>query len=61
MRKLFIMLTLVATTAPAFAATAFYKGEFISGQNKICVYEFLGSNYYTTIRAYQTCAYSIKV
>lgn len=60
MHKLIVILALI-TASPALAATAFYKGEFISGQNKICVYEFLGSTYYTTIRAYQSCPYSIKV
>ncbi len=62
MRKLLIIIaTAVTMTAPAHAATAFYKGEFISGQNKICIYEFLGQSYFRTIRAYQGCPYSIKV
>jgi hypothetical protein len=50
-----------AITAPAWAATAFFVREYTTGQTKTCIYQFLGSEYARTIKAYQMCPYSIKV
>lgn len=62
MRK--ILLAVVAASAlttPAWAAKAFLVREYVTGQTKTCIYEFLGSEYARTIRAYQMCPYSIDV
>jgi hypothetical protein len=55
-----IIAMLLISTA-AYAATAFYKGERISGRHKICYYNHLGSEYAITIKSYQICPRTIKV
>jgi len=43
------------------AGTAFLTGEQISGMNKICYYNHLGSKVAITIKSTQLCPLSIKV
>ena len=45
----------------AYAGTAFLKGEYISGMNKICLYDHLGSTVAITIRSVQLCPLTIQV
>ena len=44
----------------AYAVTCFKKGEYISGFNKICIYNCLGSDRAITIRSTQLCPLSIN-
>jgi hypothetical protein len=60
MKKLIVLLAMIAS-ASAFAGTAFYKGEKLSGMNKICYYDYLGSEYVKTIRSHEVCPTSIRV
>jgi len=55
-----LALALVLLSAPAFACTAFYKDEYISGMNKICIYDHLGSDFATTVKAYQLCPITVR-
>ncbi len=60
--KVAIAVLLSLHGAPAHAAgTAFYVGEELSGMNKICYYEYLGSKIAITIKAIELCPLSIKV
>lgn len=60
--KLVIAVALVLTAwTAANAGTAFFKYEMDAGMNKICVYEYLGSEYAITIRAYKMCPLSIQI
>lgn len=45
----------------AFAGTAFLKGSYVSGMNRICLYDHLGSTVAYTIRASQVCPVTIQV
>lgn len=54
-----IAATLAATSAQA--AVAFFKYSYVSGLNRICVYDHLGSKYVTTIPAAQLCPISIRL
>jgi hypothetical protein len=47
---------LLGAAVPAAAATGFLTGEQISGQNKICFYNVLGSAYAVTVRSFDVCA-----
>ena len=42
------------------AVTCFKKGEYISGFNKICIYNCLGSDVAITIKNIQLCPLSIR-
>ena len=44
----------------AYAVTCFNQYERISGMNKICVYNCLGSDRAITIKSYQLCPLSIN-
>lgn len=44
-----------AANPPPQQATAFYKRDYISGVNRICVYDRLGSQYVVTIAVTQIC------
>jgi hypothetical protein len=49
-----------ATATTAVAGTAFLKSEQISGMNKICYYDELGSTVAITIGATELCPLSIN-
>lgn len=56
-----LMGLLVALRKPAKAeVTCFYKSEKISGMNKICYYDCLGSAAAITIKSTQLCPLNIK-
>jgi hypothetical protein len=60
MNKLITALLLVASFN-ASAGIAFFKYERISGMNKICFYDHMGSEVAITIASYKLCPLSIKV
>ena len=64
MRTAYLQVTLLslalAASSRAFAATGFYKGEKISGLNKVCFYDVLGSPYTVNVGAAQLCPQSIE-
>ena len=55
-----LILVLLFASASAFAGIAFFKYEYISGMNKICVYDHLGSDVAITIQSYQLCPLTIN-
>ena len=58
MKKLLLALLIAL---PAHASMAFLKYEYVSGLNKICVYDHLGSDVAITIKSYELCPLSINV
>lgn len=60
MEKLIIAI-LAVTAFNASAGMAFFKYERISGTNKICVYDHLGSDVAITIAGYKLCPLSINL
>lgn len=53
---------LMATPAMAqMSGTAFLKYSYVSGMNRICVYDLLGSKYVMTIGAVELCPLSVRV
>lgn len=57
-----IIILLVALIANvANAGTAFYSGSYTSGLNRICIYNYLGSDVAITIKSYQVCPTTIEV
>ncbi len=56
-----LILALLLTVTTAHAGTAFFKYEYISGMNKICVYDNLGSDVAITIASYKLCPVIINV
>ena len=61
MKKLMIAVALAAFTSAAFAGTAFFKHERVSGMNKICVYDHLGSDVAITISSVALCPLTLEV
>lgn len=51
----------LSVALPAQAGTAFYKREYVSGMNKICIYDHLGSEVAITIKNIELCPLSINV
>lgn len=51
---------IIVITYPSYSATCFYQYEQISGLNKICFYDCLGSARALTIKNYQLCPLSIQ-
>jgi len=59
--RLTIIIALLALASVAHAGIAFLKYERVSGMNKICVYDHLGSEVAITIKAIELCPLSIRV
>ncbi len=59
--KIAITVLLIALSFSATAGTAFFKYERISGMNKICVYDYMGSDVVITIKSYKLCSPTIDV
>ena len=53
-----VMMTLLVLSAVSNAATGFLSGERISGMNKICYYNVLGSTYTLNIGMTDLCPLS---
>ena len=60
MKKL-ILAVLITVSLSAHAGMAFFKYDYISGLNRVCVYDHLGSDVAITIAAHQLCPVSINV
>lgn len=61
MRIISAILALTITASPALAGVAFLKYSYVSGLNRICVYDYLGSQYVITIQAAQVCPVQVRV
>ena len=61
MKKTLLLISAVLISFSVSAGTAFYKGETISGLNKICYYDHLGSTVAITKKAYEVCPVTINV
>jgi len=59
--KMIIAITVLSLSALAYASSAMLVDQYVSGANRICVYEYLGSQYVRTIRALDNCPSSIQV
>jgi hypothetical protein len=58
--KLFGLLLFLSASFSAQAVTCFKTGERMSGMNKICYYDCLGSEAAITVSSYQLCPLSIQ-
>ena len=56
-----LTILLLTLSFSATAGTAFFKYEYTSGMNKICVYDHLGSDIAITIKSFKLCPLSINV
>ena len=59
MKKLALALLILAT--PAYAATAFYTHETVSGSVKICFYESYKGTHAINVASYAVCPLQISV
>ena len=59
MKKL-LLLAILAASLPAHAGTAFLSHDYISGSNRICVYDDMGDEFYITVEAYELCPLTIE-
>ena len=59
MRTIALLLLLVANQA--WAVTAFFKYERVTGMTKTCVYESVYGEHAITIKSYQLCPLTIEV
>ena len=59
--KTCVLILALSLSSSAYAGLAFLKYERISGMNKICVYDHLGSDVAITIKSYQLCPLTIDV
>lgn len=55
MKYISTVLLVALFAANAFACTGFLKGEEVSGMNKICYYDHLGSTAALNVASYQVC------
>jgi len=53
-----VIMILLSFSIMANAATGFLKGERVSGMNKICYYDVLGSTYTLNIGMVELCSLS---
>lgn len=60
MKKLIVLMAALIS-ASAFAGTAYFKYERVTGMTKQCVYDYLGNEYTRTIRSTELCPLSIRV
>ena len=56
MKKLALILLLASTSA---SATGFLTGSYVSGMNRVCLYNQLGSTVAITIKSFELCPLSI--
>lgn len=61
MKSIVLLLIALAIPVAAHACTAFYQDDYVSGQNRICIYDHLGSDHIVTIKVYQVCRVTIRV
>ncbi len=60
MKKIIIAAAFITTSTAATAATGFLAGERVSGMNKICYYDVLGSTAAITIGAVELCPLTVN-
>ena len=61
MKKLLALMVLASTISiPAVAAVGYLTGEMLSGTNKICYYNSMGSTIALTISATSLCPLTIQ-
>lgn len=64
MKKIiFIFFAAVICAASCNVVTAFKTGEYVDSERnvKICVYETMGKNYFSSVATYGLCPLNIKV
>jgi hypothetical protein len=59
MIKSILLLAVLSFTANA--GTAYLKHQYVSGMNRVCVYNNLGSDYAITIKLTEICPLNINV
>ncbi len=57
---LVLIFSITYPTVTANAVVCFYKSEHVSGMNKICIYDCLGSEAAITISSVSLCPLSIN-
>lgn len=60
-RKLIIALIVTLAASSAYACTAFFDRDYVSGMSRVCIYKHLGSDYAMTIKSYEICPITIEV
>lgn len=56
MKKLILSIfAMTLFSVSAYATLGFLKGEQLSGMNKICYYDVLGSTFTLNIKSYELC------
>ena len=61
MKKLLLMVLVAVVALPVYAGTAYLKYSYISGMNRVCVYDDYGSEFYITIESHHLCPLAIEV
>lgn len=54
-------IALLLLSLPAHAGIAFLQDQYVSGMNRICIYNHLGSEYSLTVKSYETCPVTVEV
>ena len=61
MKHLALILATLLFSQAATAGTAFFVRDYVSGMNRICVYDYLGSQVVITVSATSICPLTIQV
>lgn len=61
MKRTALFLAALLLSQAATAGTAFFVRDYVSGMNRICIYNYMGSQVAITIQAYQVCPVTIQV
>lgn len=56
-----ILLAFAINMRSAEACTAFFDSDYVSGTNRICLYDHLGSTHAVTIKSYEICKTTVNV
>lgn len=54
-RKYLVVIAVLFAATSAYSAIGFLKGEQVSGMNKICYYDVLGSTQAINVASYSVC------
>lgn len=54
-KLMFILVLILSASLSLHATTGFLIGEKMSGMNKICFYNVLGSTYTLNVQSYELC------
>jgi hypothetical protein len=58
MKKVIFGLSVILLSTALYATLGFLKGEKVSGMNKMCFYDVLGSTYTLNVKSYELCPLS---